>query len=368
MNKFINIAKKSIFNITPYVPGKPIEEVEREYKIKNIIKLASNENPLGPSKLAINAMKKKLKDVNLYPDSSVYYLRNALSKYLKIPENMLMFGNGSNEIEQLIAEAFVNPGEEVLFSELSFVVYPIVTENVSGKAVIVPHRNFRHDIDGFIDRLSNKTKLVFLCNPNNPTGTIITKNEFKKFMSAVNSRTIVVLDEAYFEYARCKDYPDGIRYLKEYPNLIVLRTFSKIYGLAGLRIGYGIADKDIVNLIDRVRPPFNVNLLAQIAAVAALKDKTHMKNTIGINNAGKKFLYAAGIRFQQHLYRPLFNAVRKTPCFFEGHGKPVHVKTRVFFFCRFHKFPDIFRFQYEKQVYRIPRFRPAEKSKEFIHN
>ncbi|MCX8093865.1 MAG: histidinol-phosphate transaminase [Candidatus Goldbacteria bacterium] len=291
MNKFINIAKKSIFNIKPYVPGKPIEEVEREYKIKNIVKLASNENPLGPSKLAITAMKKKIKEVNLYPDSSVFYLRNTLSKYLKIPANMLMFGNGSNELEQLIAETFVNPGEEVLFSELSFVVYPIVTEIVSGRAVVVPHKNFRHDIDGFIDRLSNKTKLVFLCNPNNPTGTIITKEEFEKFMRHVNHRIIVVLDEAYFEYARSPKYPDGIKYLRRYPNLIVLRTFSKIYGLAGLRIGYGIADKDIVDLIDRVRPPFNVNLLAQYAAEAALKDKNHIKNTLKINNEGKKFLY-----------------------------------------------------------------------------
>ncbi|MCX8094253.1 MAG: histidinol-phosphate transaminase [Candidatus Goldbacteria bacterium] len=291
MNKFINIAKKSIFNINPYVPGKPIEEVEREYKIKNIIKLASNENPLGPSKLAIAAMKKKIKEVNLYPDSSVFYLRNTLSKYLNVPANMLMFGNGSNELEQLIAETFVNPGEEVLFSELSFVVYPIVTEIVSGHAVVVPHKNFKHDIDGFIDRLSDKTKLVFLCNPNNPTGTIITKKEFERFMKYVNHRIIVVLDEAYSEYARSPEYPNGIKYLKRYSNLIVLRTFSKIYGLAGLRIGYGIADKDIVDLIDRVRPPFNVNLLAQYAAEAALKDKKHIKNTLKTNNAGKKFLY-----------------------------------------------------------------------------
>lgn len=291
MNKFEDSAKKSIFNIKAYIPGKPTEEVEREYKVKNIVKLASNENPLGPSNLAIKAIKKKLKDINFYPDSSVYYLRNSLSKHLKIPRDMLMFGNGSNELEQLIAETFVNPGDEVLFSDLSFIVYSIVTEIVSGKAVIVPHKDFKHDIDGFIDRLSNKTKLVFLCNPNNPTGTIITKDEMKKFMSKVNSRIIVVFDEAYFEYARSPQYPDGIQFLRQYPNIIVLRTFSKIYGLAGLRIGYGIADKDIIDLIDRVRPPFNVNLLAQIAADAALKDKTHIRNTLKTNNAGKRFLY-----------------------------------------------------------------------------
>jgi len=291
MNKFVDVAKKSIFNITPYVPGKPIEEVEREYKIKNIVKLASNENPLGPSKFALNILKKKLKNINLYPDSSAYYLKKSLSKYLKVSKDMLVFGNGSNELEQLIAEIFVNPGEEVLFSELSFVVYPIVTHIAGGIPVQVPHKNFKHDIDGFISRLSNKTKLVFLCNPNNPTGTILTKDEFEKFMRNVNSRTIVVLDEAYFEYVRCKDCPDGIKYLKTYSNLIVLRTFSKIYGLAGLRIGYGVADKDIVDLIERVRPPFNVNMLAQYAAEAALKDKTHINKTLKTNEQGKIFLY-----------------------------------------------------------------------------
>ncbi len=290
MENFSNIVKKSILNISPYIPGKPIEEVKREYGIKDIIKLASNENPLGPSKLALEGIKKKLKDLNLYPESSVYYLRSALSEHLKVKEDMLMFGNGSNELEQLIAEIFVEPGDEVMFSSLSFVVYSIVTDIVGGIPIQIPHKNFRHDIERFIEKLSGKTKLVFLCNPNNPTGTIITKEEFEKFMQNVSEKTIVVLDEAYFEYVYDKNYPDGITYLSKYKNLIVLRTFSKIYGLAGLRIGYGIADSEIVNFIDRVRPPFNVNSLAQVAALYALKDNTHIKKTIKINNTGKKFL------------------------------------------------------------------------------
>ncbi len=290
MENFSNVVKKSILNISPYIPGKPIEEVKREYGIKDIIKLASNENPLGPSKLAIKGIKKKLKELNLYPESSVYYLRKSLSEYLRVKEDMLMFGNGSNELEQLIAETFVEPGDEVMFSSLSFVVYSIVTDITGGIPIQVPHKNFRHDIDRFIEKLSEKTKLIFLCNPNNPTGTIITKDEFEKLMQNVSQKTIVVLDEAYFEYVEDKNYPDGIKYLPKYKNLIVLRTFSKIYGLAGLRIGYGIAAPDIVNFIERVRPPFNVNSLAQVAALYSLKDKEHVRKTIKVNNTGKKFL------------------------------------------------------------------------------
>jgi histidinol-phosphate aminotransferase len=292
MGKFDASAKKSVLKIKPYVPGKPIEEVEREQGITGVVKLASNENPLGPSKLAVRAMSKKLKDVNLYPESGAFYLRRALAKHLKVKEDMLVFGNGSNELLNLIAEAFVEPGEEVMFSELSFVVYPIATDTVGGTAVPVPHREFTHDMDGFISRLTDKTKLVYICNPNNPTGTIITKDAFERFMAAVNPRTIVVLDEAYFEFVKDKNFPDGIKYLPKYQNLIALRTFSKIYGLAGIRIGYGVADPEMIQVIERVRPPFNANILAQSAAEAALKDIKHVARTIKMNNAGKKYLYA----------------------------------------------------------------------------
>lgn len=290
MNKFADVAKKSVMNIRPYVPGKPIEEVQREHGIKDVIKLASNENPLGPSKLAIKAMEKKLKLVNFYPESGAFYLRGALAKHLKVKENMIVFGNGSNEILTLIAEAFVSPGDEVMFSAMSFVVYPIAVNTVGGISIQIPHNDFKHDMDGFIKRLSPKTKLVYICNPNNPTGSIIHKEELERFMSAVSPKTIVALDEAYFEYVQDKHYPDGIKFLTKYPNLIVLRTFSKIYGLAGIRIGYAVADSDIIEIIERVRPPFNANMLAQAAGQAALKDKEHLKKTVKTNTEGKKYL------------------------------------------------------------------------------
>lgn len=303
MNKFADVAKKSVMNIKPYVPGKPIEEVQREYGIKEVVKLASNENPLGPSKMAVKAMEKKLKLVNLYPDSGAFYLRRALAKQLKVKENTIVFGNGSNELLTLIAEAFVSPGDEVLFSALSFVVYPISVDTVGGTAIQIPHKDFKHNIDGFIKRLTPKTKLIYICNPNNPTGTIISKEELEKLMSAVSPKTIVALDEAYFEYVQDKNYPDGVKYLSKYPNLIALRTFSKVYGLAGIRIGYAVADPDIIDILERIRAPFNSNLVAQAAGEAALKDKEHLKRTLKNNNEGKKYIYAElkkmGIEFVQ---------------------------------------------------------------------
>jgi histidinol-phosphate aminotransferase len=292
MNKFTDIAKKSVMNIRPYVPGKPIEEVQREYKIRNVIKLASNENPLGPSPLAVKAMEKSLKNVNLYPESGAYYLRRALSKHLKVKENTLIFGNGSNEILNMLAGAFVETGDEVMFSSLSFMVYHIATEMAGGTAVHIPHKDFSHDMDAFIKRLTPKTKLVYICNPNNPTGTMITKAELDKFMAAVSPKTIVALDEAYFEFVQDRNFPDGIKYLSKYPNLVVLRTFSKIYGLAGIRIGYAVADPDIIEIIERVRAPFNANLVAQAGAEAALGDKAHLKRTFKTNNDGRKYLCA----------------------------------------------------------------------------
>jgi len=295
MNKFKDSVKPSVLNINPYVPGKPIEEVQRELGLKSVIKLASNENPLGPSKKAVAAIKKEAMKVSLYPDSACFNLRRALSRHLKTAPETLILGNGSNELEQLIAETFVKPGDEVLFSALSFVVYPIVTEIAGGTAVQVPHKDFRHDMVKFSQRLNGRTKLVFICNPNNPTGTIITKAEFEAFMekaAAAAPHAIVVLDEAYFEYVSDKNYPDGTKYLSKYPNLIVLRTFSKIYGLAGTRVGYGITSPEIAGYIDRVRAPFNVNMLAQSAALAALSDKEHVKKTVKLNNDSRKYMYA----------------------------------------------------------------------------
>jgi histidinol-phosphate aminotransferase len=291
MNKFQDIAKQSVMKIKPYVAGKPIEEVQREYGISDVVKLASNENPLGPSKLAVKAMAKKLSSLNLYPESSAFYLRQALAKRLNIAENTLLFGNGSNELLHLLAEAFVSAGEEVMFSELSFVVYGIATNLAGGTAVRIPQKDFRHDLDGFAKKLTDKTKLIYICNPNNPTGTMITKEEFEKFMGAVSPKTIVALDEAYFEYVQDGNFPDGMKYLLKYPNLVVLRTFSKVYGLAGIRIGYAVADPDIIEILERIRAPFNSNLLAQAGAQAALSDSVHIKKTLKTNSEGKKYLY-----------------------------------------------------------------------------
>ncbi len=291
-NRFEKIARKSVLNIKPYVPGKPIEEVQRELGLKNVIKLASNENPLGPSKLAAKAARASIAGVNLYPEGSAYKLRNVLAEQLKVKPENLIFGNGSNELLNLIALAFVETGDEVIYSALSFVAYPIAVEGAGGTTVLIPHKQFRHDMEGFTKGLSLKTKLVFLCNPNNPTGAIITKKEVEAFLTKVPANVLVVLDEAYFEFVGDAEYPDGLTYIEKYPNVIVLRTFSKIYGLAGLRIGYGVAHQDIIEIVERVRPPFNTSIPAQAAALAALGDKAHLKKTVKTNNEGKKFLYA----------------------------------------------------------------------------
>jgi histidinol-phosphate aminotransferase len=301
MGRFDEVAKKSVMQIKPYVPGKPAAVVQRELGLKDVIKLASNENPLGPSKAAVKAMAKALNTLNIYPESGAFELRKALAKRLRVKPETLFFGNGSNELLQIIAEAFVSPGDEVMFSAVSFVVYSIAANIAGGTIIQIPQDNFSHNIDGFISRLSPKTKLIFICNPNNPTGTIISKAEFEKLMQAVPKNVIVVLDEAYFEYVDAKDFPDGIKYLSKYPNLIVLRTFSKIYGLAGVRAGYGIADADIVSIIERIRPPFNINSLAQAGALAALGDKAHLSATLKTNKEGRAYLYAElkklGIKF-----------------------------------------------------------------------
>ncbi|MBN2754799.1 MAG: histidinol-phosphate transaminase [Candidatus Goldbacteria bacterium] len=292
MGRFDDVAKKSVMQIKPYVPGKPAAVVQRELGLKDVIKLASNENPLGPSKAAVKAMAKALNTLNIYPESGAYELRKALAKRLRVKPETLFFGNGSNELLQIIAEAFVSPGDEVMFSAVSFVVYSIAANIAGGTIIQIPQDNFRHNIDGFIARLSPKTKLIFICNPNNPTGTIISKAEFEKLMQAVPKNVIVVLDEAYFEYADDKNYPDGIKYLSKYPNLIVLRTFSKVYGLAGIRAGYGVADPEITGIMERIRPPFNINTLAQKGALAALGDKAHMTATLKTNKEGRAYLYA----------------------------------------------------------------------------
>ncbi|MGB9792320.1 MAG: histidinol-phosphate transaminase [Thermacetogeniaceae bacterium] len=288
------LGRKVIFSIKPYVPGKPVEEVQRELGIVDVVKLASNENPLGPSPQAIEAMKEALNRVNCYPDSNCYYLKKDLALHLGCSEDNLIFGNGSDELLKLIAEAFLNPGEEVIVGKPTFSEYEFVAKVMDAKTVEVPLKDdFTFDLEGMLRKVNARTKVIFLCNPNNPTGTIITSQELLEFIDRLPDDVIVVLDEAYYEYVTDPLYPDSLELVKKGKNVIVLRTFSKIYGLAGLRIGYGIAKPEIISMIHRVREPFNVNLLAQEAARASIKDKNHLMNSKKLVEMGREYLYKA---------------------------------------------------------------------------
>ncbi|MBI5410222.1 MAG: histidinol-phosphate transaminase [Nitrospirae bacterium] len=284
-------APEHIKTLTPYVPGKPLEELERELGIKGSIKLASNENPLGPSPLAIQALRKGLKDLNRYPDGSCHYLRQALSEKLRVSPDEIIFGNGSNEIIELAVRTFLAPGDEALMAHPSFVVYSSIAQAAHGNNIIVPLKGQRHDLQEMASRITEKTKIIFIANPNNPTGTINTKDEMDAFMEKIPEGVLVVVDEAYYEYVSAPDYADGMKYFRQDRDILILRTFSKIYGLAGLRIGYAIAKASIITEMNKVRQPFNINSPAQKAALAALKDEKHLAKTKRINERGKKYLY-----------------------------------------------------------------------------
>jgi histidinol-phosphate aminotransferase len=280
-----------IKTIKPYVPGKPLQELERELGIEGSVKLASNENPLGPSPLAVRALLRGMKELNRYPDGSCYYLRNALSGKLNIDPEELIFGNGSNELIELAVRTYLGPGDEAIMAHPSFVVYSIIVQAVKGKSIIVPLKEWRHDLTAMASKITAKTRMIFIANPNNPTGTINTKTELDSFMRKVPDNVLVIVDEAYCEYVSSPEYADTLTYLKKKKNILILRTFSKMYGLAGLRIGYGISNKKITSEINKVRQPFNVNSLAQAAALAALEDTRHIENSRKTNEKGKHYLY-----------------------------------------------------------------------------
>jgi histidinol-phosphate aminotransferase len=279
-----------IANLVAYPPGKPIEEVEREYGIKGSIKLASNENPLGPSPKALEAMKSHLSNIHRYPDGSCYYLKERLAERLGVPKGEIILGNGSNEIIELIVRAFLRPGEEAVSANPAFIVYQMIVQAAGGRNVMIPLKEFAHDLEAMAAAITERTRLVFIANPNNPTGTIVKKGEFERFLKRVHEDVIVVMDEAYFEYVSDPGYPNGMDYIKE-RLVISLRTFSKIYGLAGLRIGYGAASEKIVSCLEKIRQPFNVNSLAQVAALAAMDDQGHVEKSVRINNGGLDYLY-----------------------------------------------------------------------------
>ncbi|MXV73935.1 histidinol-phosphate transaminase [Candidatus Poribacteria bacterium] len=293
--------KPGVDTIQPYQGGKPIEEVQRELGITDIIKLASNENPLGPSPLAAQAIAESAAQVHLYPDGNAYYLKKELAAHIGVSAEHLILGNGSNDVLQLIAEAYIAPDDEVIYAAGAFVVYSLVTKLCSATAVVVPMVDDTHDLTAMAAAITDKTKVIFIANPNNPTGTMVTTDETAAFMEQVPADVLVVFDEAYYEYVARSDYPQTLPYVMEGRNFIITRTFSKIYGLAGLRIGYGIAPPPLIETLNRVRQPFNCNLVGQAAARAALKDADHVTKSQKSNAVGKTFLYKAfndmGLRY-----------------------------------------------------------------------
>jgi histidinol-phosphate aminotransferase len=281
-----------ILNLQPYVPGKPVGELEREYGVSNAIKLASNENPLGASPLALEAAHEALKESERYPDGNGFALKLALSKKLNVPHEWLTLGNGSNEILELIARVFLMPVTNAVFSEHAFAVYPIVTQAVGATANIAganaPNHvmPYGHDLEAMAALVDANTRVVFVANPNNPTGTWLSASQLEAFIRALPESVVIVVDEAYFEYVQEQEYPDSVRWVERYPNLVVTRTFSKIYGLAGLRIGYAVSQPTITELLNRARQPFNVNAIAMAAAEAALQDHAHVDRSVHVNSVG----------------------------------------------------------------------------------
>jgi histidinol-phosphate aminotransferase len=277
--------------VKPYVPGKPVEELERELGIRDSIKLASNENPLGPSPLAVEAIRDVAKGLNRYPDGGGYYLKNALSERLSvIPENIIL-GNGSNELIDIVARTYMRPGEEAVMAQPSFVVFSMSVQAVGCRPVQVPLKNYTHDLGAMLKAVSGKTRIVFIANPNNPTGTINRKEELDAFMERLPDGVLTVMDEAYNEYVSDPAYADSMKWFRKKKDVLILRTFSKIFGLAGLRVGYGIASAGIITEMNKLRPPFNTSTMAQAAALAALTDLEHVKKSFEMNLEGKKYLY-----------------------------------------------------------------------------
>lgn len=288
--KIENLARKGIFKIPSYIPGKSIEEVEKEYGVKRWVKLASNENMLGPSPRALEAIQKELPSIHRYPEGPCTVLRQAIAQKFSLPETKVVISNGADNLILMIASAFLNEGDEVVMASPTFSVYINVTQIMGGKPVRVRLKEFTHDLEGMLKKMNRKTKLVFVCNPNNPTGTIVSWNCFESFLSKLPPRVIVVLDQAYGEFADHPSYPNGLDYIKE-KQVILLRTFSKVFGLAGLRIGYALGREDLVDCLYRVRDPFPVHRLAQVAAVAALEDDEHASRSIQMVCEGREYFY-----------------------------------------------------------------------------
>lgn len=296
---FCDLAVAGVRGLSPYQPGKPIEELERELGITGIVKLASNENPLGASPRALEAAAAAMSETHRYPDGSGFLLKQALSAHHQVAPEQITLGNGSNDLLDVLARVFLEPGREAVVSQYAFAIYALSTQAVGAQCVTVPALGpdsdmpYGHDLEAMADAITERTAIVFVANPNNPTGTWLTQAQLERFLDRVPRRVVVVLDEAYTEYARDLACPDGTQWLARYPNLVVTRTFSKAYGLAGLRVGYSLSSLEIADLLNRVRHPFNVNSLALAAAEAALDDCAHIEQSVALNAREMKRLCAA---------------------------------------------------------------------------
>lgn len=289
---FLPPARPNIERVSPYKPGKPIEEVVRELKLKGpVIKLASNENPLGPSPKALATLRKHLSQSHYYPEDTCYYLRQRLTELFKVDYESTIVGNGSVDLIYMVCTAYLDPGDELIMTRGAFIIPKIGATIMNARVIEVPPNNYRHDLPRMLESITPRTKIVYLDNPINPLGTIVTKKELNDFMAQVPDRVLVVLDEAYAEYITSRDYPRGLDYYNQNHNILVLRTLSKAHGLAGLRVGYGFAKPDIIANLMKVRLPFNVNRLVQAAAIAALSDNRHIQRSRKVNEAGKALFY-----------------------------------------------------------------------------
>ncbi len=280
----------TIASLKPYSPGKPLSELERELGIREAIKLASNENPWGPSPKALQVLEQAAASLHRYPDGGAHALREAVAKKWQVPQDQILVGNGSDEVISLLIKTFLAPGDEAVMADLTFVMYRLSVLGGHGVPVEVPLQNWTHDLSAMVEAITDRTRLFFICNPNNPTGTILRAEEIDSVLDRIPEHVVVVFDEAYYEYVRAEDYPDSIHYVRDGRPVVVLRTFSKIYGLAGLRVGYGVTTPEIASYVNRVRPPFNVNSLAQEAAQAALLDDEHVAKSRAMNEAEMTFL------------------------------------------------------------------------------
>jgi len=289
---FSAFANAGIRGLSPYQAGKPIDELQRELGLAKIVKLASNENPLGPGMCALGACAMGVRDLTRYPDANGFELKRAIAEKFKVQPQQITLGNGSNDLIDLVARVYLAPNTSSVFSQYAFVCYPIATQACGARAIVTPAKDWGHDLDAMAAAIEADTRIVFIANPNNPTGTWLSRDAIVSFMKRVPEHVIVVLDEAYTEFAEHPDFPNGLELQRDYPNLVVLRTFSKAYGLAALRVGYSVSHPQIADLINRVRPAFNVNSLALAAAKAALNDDDYLERTVQTNREGMQQLIA----------------------------------------------------------------------------